>query len=96
VSLPFADLERILRAKRPYTSSDTRPGICTQATDGELGEEAGVSARTIQRLRAQGNVDAKLAERLAENLGMHPVSIWGFAWWSEIQDDGTFRKAPAC
>lgn len=92
--LPWDDLERILRARRPHTNGSRRvqndPYI--RASDPELAEEAGVSAQTIIRMRQRGYVDAIVAERIAEHLGEHPVGIWGWAWWSHVDDSGVVRR----
>ena len=56
-----------------------------------LEELRGFSPSTIKRRRAVGGFDAYEADRIALHLGLHPVDVWGDAWWR----DGLAEVEPA-
>lgn len=49
--------------------------------DKQLGIRLGVGRSTVLRWRREG-LPLRIADRVAIHLGMHPVEIWGNAYWS--------------
>lgn len=34
------------------------------------------------RMRAEGTVTVRMADRLATRIGVHPAELWGQSWWN--------------
>jgi DNA-binding XRE family transcriptional regulator len=57
------------------------------ATDGEIAQDCGVARETIVRSRARGRIPWFTAERIADNLGVHPAEIWGDDYWAIWEEE---------
>lgn len=51
------------------------------ASDGEVSARLDVAPATVMRWRHGRRMTATTAERVADQLGLHPSNVWGDGWW---------------
>lgn len=92
VHLPFDDLERFLAfdndidlfAEQLHITDNGRRRHEHLLTNSTIAHYCNVTLQTVNRWRSTNSVPLHSADRVAIGLNVHPLHIWGLAWFTDL------------